>query len=135
MTLKHNTPILVLLGLLCIALLTMPAFALLAPIDYSDDVTAILSDHSLTGEHKLTQQTALFGWSEPLEEFIMNPPIVDPETGEITYENSDDTIIDTILKTVGIVSSEPALNETEGTEAWDAYLLNYMTNYQPVIVI
>jgi hypothetical protein len=113
----------------------MSTLAIITPIDYRDDVTAILRDQSLTGEQKLTQQTELFGWTEPLEEFITNPPIVDPETGEITYDNSDDTIIDTILKTVGLISSEPLLNETEGNEAWDAYLLNYMTNYQPVIVI
>lgn len=120
----------IVLGVLLICIATVNATEAL---DYSGHVREIINDKSLSPMEKNTHQAELFGWNTKIASYLDRITLNEDMEIDDLEMHSESTIKepDLITKTLyffGIV--EEPLTDEEGSAAYDAYLINYMTNYK-----
>jgi len=131
--LKITIGIITALTLFCLIVVSVNAIDI---TDYRTEVLSIVSDQTLDPLEKNIQQAELFGWGSRLAEFMDRVA-----TTDITEELSQDgtevmtktvqyepNLLEKTLYFFGL--AEEPMTDEEGAAAWDAYLTNYMANYQ-----
>ena len=127
MNLKHTLITFCLLACLLIAgvgIGTATADEHVTAAEIKQAIAGIIANADLRPHEKLEAQTKAIGWNDKLEKFMSAER--DQETGEPIY--GEIPVITPLARTIGL--EDTPYTKAEGEAAWDAYLVNYVANYQ-----